>query len=272
MTKILFYIIYLNFLIFVVTCNETINTRIVGGWYVRASDYPHHVFYQLFDNKSQADSSNASHWISCGGSIIEAEWILTSANCVDGRKNWKYRFTWGKDKLDDFKSIWKTEKYKSIVIHPNYVNTSEKCNLAMIQLTSRIEFSTDSKPISLIGSDEILASKYALVTGFGELKKTIEQIVRLQAANVKLVPYEMCKSQSGYFDGKLCSEWPKSPHGPCYGDSGSGLIGYRENGERFLIGVLSKVDNCLPKNPPLNLGYTNVSLYTEWIFETMNTS
>lgn len=51
------------------------NSRIVGGEAAKAGQFPYQVALSI--------SSDYSSWV-CGGSIIDANWILTAAHCTNG--------------------------------------------------------------------------------------------------------------------------------------------------------------------------------------------
>ena len=55
------------------------NTRIVGGSEVNAGEMP----WMAFVSSVSQSIVNSTTWrVQCGGSLIERQWILTSAGCV----------------------------------------------------------------------------------------------------------------------------------------------------------------------------------------------
>ena len=54
------------------------SAQVVGGWDARPNEFP----WQISMHRLR-DSGEFSH--SCGGSIINENWILSAAHCVDTR-------------------------------------------------------------------------------------------------------------------------------------------------------------------------------------------
>jgi len=127
--------------------------RIVGGIEAKPNSWPWQVF--LFTQES-----------SCGGSLINNEWVLTAAHCVESNaSNFKVRVLLGGHNLSvrEIGSI--VLDVSRIIIHEFY-DTNELFNdIALLKLSRPVQFSDKIRPICLATTSP-KPFQHAIATGW----------------------------------------------------------------------------------------------------------
>uniref|UniRef100_A0A7N5P2G2 Transmembrane serine protease 4 n=1 Tax=Ailuropoda melanoleuca TaxID=9646 RepID=A0A7N5P2G2_AILME len=137
-----------------ISCGESLKApRVVGGETASVDSWPWQVSIQY----------NKQHI--CGGSILDAHWILTAAHCFRKHHDvstWKVRA--GSDKLGNFPSLPVASIF---LIELNATYPKEK-DIALVKLQLPLTFSGTVRPICLPFFDEELTPATALwVIGWG---------------------------------------------------------------------------------------------------------
>lgn len=226
--------------------------KVIGGGDTTIDRWPWHV---------QVTASGAF----CSGSVIDSEWVITAAHCVDGASF--ANVVIGRTSLTDGGvSIDAAE----IMVHEGYAKAGFEKDIALIRLASPITFSSTVQPIELLSAEQEpnLAADGVLgsVTGWG-LTREGDQSEVLQAADVAMVSTATCRDSdfpaTSITDNMICAGFVDGGIDACAGDSGGplvvrdGLSGYR------LAGITSWGEDCaLPGYPGV---YTRVSAFIDWI-------
>ncbi len=259
---------------------------IVGGTPAPDGKYP----FQVRIYGSPADAIGF-----CGGSIIDAQWVLTAAHCLMDSQ----AVTVGFGSTDRTKTT-KIDSEK-IIIHPAYLS-GQKADIALIKLKSPIPNApaiglTDaSKDLTLLAP----GSK-ATVTGWGAIwdmqafhnaldvmagRRTIserrlldrmelEAPVKLHEVDIEVIDPQACKAtyqslQVPAFsigETEICATGPSGGKDSCFGDSGGPLFAAAEGGKFVQVGVVSWGPQC--GNPLYPGVYTRVSSFSDWINKTL---
>ncbi|XP_072743937.1 transmembrane protease serine 9-like [Anoplolepis gracilipes] len=223
--------------------------RIVGGKDAPVGKFPYQVSLR-FDN---------SHM--CGGSIINANNVLTAAHCVEGISKALLPFLSihaGTNYLNQTGDVYRVQSY---TIHKNY-NRSELTNdVALIRLKTFMKFNALVQPIKLSTNDKDLEGKPCTLSGWGTTRLGGTPPNSLQEIELIIYSQQLCKSvYSNVIDSHICT-LTEAGEGACHGDSGGPLVA---NGRQ--VGIVSFGQPCAIGHPDV---YTRVSSFIPWIIETM---
>lgn len=267
---------------------ETDTEMIVGGTAAPDGKYPWQVrLYSSADDKIGF----------CGGSIIDAQWILTAAHClldtdavVVGYGN------------NDRTKTTKIESEK-IIVHPGYI-AGEKADVALVKLKKSIP---DAKAIGYVDAaqDKALLPDGAnvIVTGWGAIwdfqafqnavdvmagRRTVSERKllndeelqaprKLHEVDIQVIEPAECKAvyqslQVPAFsigDTEICATGLKGGKDSCFGDSGGPLVVAADNDRGYAqVGIVSWGPQC--GNPLYPGVYTRVSSFSKWIKDNMS--
>lgn len=193
----------------------------------------------------------------CGGVLIDAGWVLTTAHCVMDPPF---------EILTGVTSLLKKGRrigVKRIYVHPEYFNSKhEKTpDIALIELESDVSL----EPIDLYEGNESLEGETATVIGWGALASNGTQYpLDLMQANIPIVSNGECNAAyDGIITGyELCAGYPQGGTDTCSGDSG-GPIMILEGNTWKLVGVTAWGNGCAQ---PGQYGvYTRISALRDWI-------
>nr|XP_034195401.1 chymotrypsin-2-like [Osmia lignaria] len=225
--------------------------RIVNGEDAKEGEFPYQVSLQ---NK---DSS--FHF--CGGSVLNENYVITAAHCVEGKTAASIKVIAGTINLAAQKSEYNVKK---IIIHEKYDEAdSWKNDIALLKVDKSFVKSQQVAFVPLPPKNQVVkANDKAVVSGWGRLWQGGPTTVHLQRVNIMIADQEYCKytykGSQNIYDSQICAYDPSVGKGPCHGDSGGPLI---VNGR--LTGLVSWLRGCGNTYSPAV--FTRVSAYIEWI-------
>ncbi|MGH0182816.1 UNVERIFIED_CONTAM: hypothetical protein FKN15_010601 [Acipenser sinensis] len=226
------------------------HNRIVGGTNADVGEWPWQVSLHF---------KTSGH--TCGASIISERWLVSAAHCFP-TTNLDGLYT----QLDY--SSAESRKLKSITVHPNYNPFTFDNDVAVLELSDPLEFSSTVYPLCLPDATHTFpAGKSCFVTGWGALAESGPLANILQKAEVKIINDTVCDTvMSGEVTSRmLCSGYLTGGVDACQGDSGGPLVCQESSGRWFQSGIVSWGDGCARRNKPGV--YSRVTQLRGWIKE-----
>ena len=213
---------------------ESSVTRIYQGNPVQRGRYPWMVLV--------SDSNSGT----CGGTIINNQFILTAAHCVVGVPVQSVQVFIGAHERNDDEKL-KSEKVSSVIINPKYHGQDN--DIALIKLAFPLTFNSTFSPICIPSPN--LPVTNLLVSGWGDVRSGNRLVTAesLNECNLKEVPRNVCEVTYLRFgiwkrvnpNTQVCAGHSCAA---AQGDSG-GPLATRNGGHVYQIGIVSEGLNPL---------------------------
>ncbi|KAM8897950.1 trypsin-7-like [Spinachia spinachia] len=236
------------------------NTRIVGGQNASPGSWP---WFASIKTEGRP---------SCGGSLINNQWVLTAAHCLTGKDLLTTTVSLGSqtEALISYMQVRTT--LESIVCHPSYNSTTNDNDICLLKLSSPMVLSDDIYPVCLASAESTFYTGVSSwVTGFGDTQPPFASGAEvLQEVNIPIVGNNECRCTfPGLTDNMMCAGVREGGKDACQGDSGGPMV--TKNGLNWVqSGIVSFGIGCGRPNTPG--GYVRVSQYQEWISDVTGTN
>lgn len=200
--------------------------------------------------------------ISCGGALINDQYILTAANCFYGIQMPMISVYLGGHLRTEFNlNRRNTLSVEKIIMHEDYNDTQVVHDIALLKLTKPVQFSEKVSPICLPKNGP-MEYKTLKAARWGATEHTGAGASELMQVDLFPIPFDECNE---HWNSKLNPLYHFCARGEnkdvCQGDSGSPLMG-RKAGKYFAAGIVSFGKDCGGVTPGV---YTNVISYVDWI-------
>ncbi|XP_024128743.1 transmembrane protease serine 9 isoform X2 [Oryzias melastigma] len=237
-----------------------LNTRIGGRQDAPAGFWPWQVSLQ-----------GPSHF--CGGSLINNQWVLTAARCFQDGSASGVNVVLGLQSLQGSNPNRVSRTITTVILHPSWNLFSLDNDIALLQLSSPVNFTDYISPVCLASTGSTFYSGInTWVTGWVSLPST----QTLQEIQEQIVGNRQCKCSYGasygasfITDNILCAELLEGGKDSCQGDPGGPLV-IKQNGRWIQAGIRSFgifiIECYLPGM------YSRVSHYQNWINEQITSN
>ncbi|KAM9425864.1 serine protease 27-like [Pholidichthys leucotaenia] len=205
-------------------CGVTpLSTRIVGGDDATPGSWPWQVSLQI----------KGIHI--CGGSLINKAWVMSSVHCFLELEHYTWHAFLGLQNLLGQNPNRVFRIVDQIILHPNYNNYSSDNDIALVRLSSPVEFTEYIRPVCLAERDSVFNSgTKSWVTGWGEVKEGefLPFPETLQEVEVQVMGIRQCKCLTGdklLTENMICAGFLEGGKDACQGDSGGPLMSKQES-------------------------------------------
>ncbi|CAJ1080986.1 LOW QUALITY PROTEIN: uncharacterized protein LOC119010001 [Xyrichtys novacula] len=233
-----------------------LNTRIVGGEDAPPGSWPWQVSLQRF----------GSHV--CGGSLINREWVMTAAHCFSSTSTSRWRVSLGRQNLQGQNPNEVSRRISKIILHPNYDSVTSDNDIALLKLSSPVQFTDYIRPVCLSAGESIFNNGTdSWVTGWGAVQEgePLPFPETLQEVQVPVLGNRQCNCLNGVgtiTSNMICAGVLAGGKDSCQGDSGGPMVSKQEK-VWVQSGVVSFGFGCARPNLPGV--YSRVSRYQSWI-------
>lgn len=233
--------------------------QIIGGGVVDATTVPWTV--AILD----AAVANAYQAQFCGGSLIDDEWVLTAAHCVNGTAPSSIDVTWG---ITDLNAVNAGDRHaiSQILVNPQYNANASTSDVALLRLSTPAVGATT---IAYNPNPTVPALAQALDTyGWGNTLypgTSYPNLLHGVTLEDRAGPVGACGSYGSSYisDHMVCAGVAGGGKDACQGDSGGPLVATTGGGQHLLVGVTSWGNGCaLASYPGI---WSRVSSYADWI-------
>ncbi|RNA07973.1 plasma kallikrein [Brachionus plicatilis] len=206
----------------------------------------------------------------CGGTLIDTEWVITAAECIDERFSLElYNLLFGLYNRSKPESYSIKRTLTEFVVHPQYNSDNLHNNIALLKLSSPVEYTDQILPICLPSQNYDFSDQMSWATGWGYLEfqgKTSNILMEMQS---KILNDSMCEQR--YINLNL----PKfnslvnvcaggNSKSICIADSGGPLV-VNVSGKWQLAGISSWTNIQTEDGCDDGGVFVKISFYIDWI-------
>ncbi|MBL8953631.1 MAG: trypsin-like serine protease [Myxococcaceae bacterium] len=227
--------------------------KIVGGTDANIAAFPYQVAIM-----------DSSFFQFCGGTIVNASWVVTAQHCVEGTTASRLRVGAGSSRLSTMRTTGQIRSVSQIVRFPGYQMPERGKDIALLKLATPLDLSgPNAKAIAVAAAgDSISTGAAVVVSGWGDTSAGGSSPDLLKAATVNVVSQSTLTSQYGSTITSDQLGAAASGRDSCQGDSGGPLVG-TVGGVKKLVGVVSWGNGCA--DPRFAGIYARVTSFESWI-------
>ncbi|RGP69575.1 trypsin [Fusarium sporotrichioides] len=223
--------------------------NIVGGTSASSGEFPFIV----------SITNNGGPW--CGGTLINANTVLTASHCVQGRSASAFAIRAGSLSRT---SGGVTSRVSSIRMHPSFSGSTLDSDVALLKLSTSIPASGSISygRLATSGSDPATGAQLT-VAGWGATSEgSGSSPTNLLKVTVPVISRATCRSQYGtssITNNMFCAGYTQGGRDACQGDSGGPIV----DSSNTVVGVVSWGEGCA--RPNYAGVYARVGSLRSWI-------
>ncbi|XP_078481630.1 chymotrypsin-like elastase family member 2A [Ciona intestinalis] len=260
---------------------SAIQSRIIGGTVAVDGDWPWLAYIYELPNGILAGGL-------CGGSLINDQWIVTSAHCIGTNNPTLYGVVLGEHTTTISSGNEIILTVALIIFHPSYNQINQDNDIALMKLSQKVVFTRYVRPICVVPPGTItdnnltptFAGQLCLAAGWGFTSSPVGMRTNiLMQATLLIQPHLLCTDTvllngADYLnkfvqvnDAQFCAIGTSNNQDTCNGDSGGPLVCLHTDGKYYLHGVTSYgPSTCGQANKPGI--YTRIGDFATWIATT----
>ncbi|XP_022803816.1 chymotrypsinogen B-like [Stylophora pistillata] len=233
------------------------SARVVNGDNASPNDWPWQISLRV----------NGQHI--CGGSLIEEDWVVTAAHCVERNPSPSgYTVVVRAHARTGTTYVQQTFRLRQLFKHEGFDMGKLQNDIALLQVNGRVRLSDKVNTVCMPQKGKrVPAGSRCYITGWGRLFGGGQAAYTLQQAVLQVVDHGRCQSVNGYMvpvdeDSMVCAEGEGK--GGCQenGDSGGPFV-CNEGGRWVLRGAVSwGHGKCRTDHYTV---FASVSNFVDWI-------
>uniref|UniRef100_A0A2A4IV60 Peptidase S1 domain-containing protein n=1 Tax=Heliothis virescens TaxID=7102 RepID=A0A2A4IV60_HELVI len=211
--------------------------KIVGGTETTIQEYPYQAYLLLY---------NGSDYFQCGGSIVNAYYVVTAAHCLEEIQTVYVRI--GSTISNSGGLQYETSTFYS---HPSYNPNTFDFDVGIVSVSQGMQLDgTNAKAISLVRTFyDVSNGTEITLTGWGATGEGESVTSTLRVVSVPAIDRPTCNEQlgGGITSRMFCAGLPEGGKDTCQGDSGGPAV-IESTGR--LAGIVSFGYGCARPDSP----------------------
>lgn len=224
--------------------------RIIGGEIAEQGFAPYQVSIQ---------NTFGSHL--CGGVIIDENWILTAAHCMEDYPLEQLLIITG---TNNFRQPGAVYRPQFAQVHCMYDQPFYHNDIAVVRVSTSIQFNNKTQKIEL-AKETLMPGDVVTLTGWGQVNINEPPPSELYKLDLEVLSREACleawSNDKGIDVGHFCT-FTRKGEGACNGDSGGPLV----NSQGKLVGLVNWGRPCAEGLPDM---HSYVIFYRDFINRSM---